>query len=236
MKRKMFLLGSLALMVAGSIFWSCQKDELIDSEELMLKKAVKSEFIFTSNKDANFCAGDDLELTLTGSGNKQIQMLVDGEWVQVAMVPHGDAPLVATLTNVAAGVYYFRHTSGTGFRNAAAIVISSCNGCEDLDVDLVCGEDGGPNVLTVTFTAGAAGDYVIQGGLNAKVEGDVISKTAEDKDAEEIGSFNQLHNGVVNSNANVIRWEGTLDECETVVITVEFSGKCEIGSWTAKID
>jgi hypothetical protein len=230
MKRKMFLLGSLALMVAGSIFWSCQKDELIDSEELMLKKAVKSEFIFTSNKDANFCAGDDLELTLTGSGNKQIQMLVDGEWVQVAMVPHGDAPLVATLTNVAAGVYYFRHTSGTGFRNAAAIVISSCNGCEDLDVDLVCGEDGGPNVLTVTFTAGAAGDYVIQGGLNAKVEGD-IEKTDAGK-----GEFNTTHPGVVNSNANVIRWEGTLDECETVVITVEFSGKCEIGSWTAQVE
>jgi hypothetical protein len=41
MKRKMFLLSALVLMVAGGIFWSCQKDEFVTNsgEGLMLKAA-----------------------------------------------------------------------------------------------------------------------------------------------------------------------------------------------------
>ena len=40
MKRKLFLLGALALLVAGGVFWSCQKDELMNFDEgVMLKLA-----------------------------------------------------------------------------------------------------------------------------------------------------------------------------------------------------
>ena len=40
MKKSLFLLGTLALIVAGGIFWSCQKDEITTNpdEGLMLKK------------------------------------------------------------------------------------------------------------------------------------------------------------------------------------------------------
>jgi hypothetical protein len=100
-------------------------------------------------------------------------------------------------------------------------------GCDDeLTPLLVCGP---PNTFTVTFKAGEAGDYVIQGGLNAKVDGDLVTWDATK------GDFNLGHQSVLNSNSNVIRWEGTLVECEEVTITVTFSGKCETGEWTAKL-
>jgi hypothetical protein len=49
MKRKMFFIGTMALMVASSIFWSCQKDDFeIDSENgLMLKSAQIAELNLT---------------------------------------------------------------------------------------------------------------------------------------------------------------------------------------------
>jgi hypothetical protein len=231
MKRNLFLLSTMALVITSAMFWSCQKEEMMNEDVMLKKGKVEAIYNFSTNV-SDVCAGGNLILTLTGSGNKQIQMLVNGEWVQVEMVPQGNEPLEATIEGIAAGAYYFRHTSNKGYNIVGPITISSCPGssCEDLEVELVCGEDGEPNVLTVTFTAGADGDYVIQGGLNAKVDGDLVSWDADK------GGFNLTHNGVTNSNANVIRWEGYLEACEVVVITVEFSGKCEIGNWTAEIE
>lgn len=42
MKRKMFLLSALALMVAGGVFWSCQKEEVLlnNADGLMLKSVI----------------------------------------------------------------------------------------------------------------------------------------------------------------------------------------------------
>ncbi len=39
MKRRLFLMGTLALIVTGGIFWSCQKEEIISDSESLLKKA-----------------------------------------------------------------------------------------------------------------------------------------------------------------------------------------------------
>lgn len=49
MKRKLFLIGTLALMVAGGIFWSCQKDETLTNPEegLMLKNGLIAELNLT---------------------------------------------------------------------------------------------------------------------------------------------------------------------------------------------
>ena len=43
MKRKLFLLGALALMVAGGVFWSCQKDDVLQIPDgVMLKSATSN--------------------------------------------------------------------------------------------------------------------------------------------------------------------------------------------------
>jgi hypothetical protein len=39
MKRKLFLLSAMALVITGAMFWSCQKEEMMNTEEGMLKNA-----------------------------------------------------------------------------------------------------------------------------------------------------------------------------------------------------
>lgn len=220
------------MVVAGAIFWSCQKDELLNPDDAMLKKGkVAATVVENPLTWTEVCAGEDLVLTLIGSGNRQIQHLVNDNWINEGNISNGDEPLIITIENISAGIHYFRYKIGSGgFTDLEPIVIPSCD-CQDLlKENLICGENGSPNKLTVTFTAGEAGEYVIQGGLNAKVDGTVVSMESNNN-----GSFNTEHSGVVNSNANVIRWEGTIEACKDVEIIVEFSGKCEIGDWTAKI-
>jgi hypothetical protein len=221
MRKLNFGLPFAALLVFGMVFTACQKDNV-------LTEASKQNRFFGVSGPLSWndaCAGDDLVLTLVGTGNKQIQQLIAGDWVQIAAVSGGSDPLVATLENVAAGTYEFRYKVGSGgFSASVFVVVENC--CQDaFTADLDC--SGDPKVLTVTFTAEEAGDYVIQGGLT---NGTTIESMVADQGFEMIAG----HPAVVNSNANVTRWEGSLDACETVTIIIEYTGGAGVGSWSAK--
>jgi hypothetical protein len=99
-----------------------------------------------------------------------------------------------------------------------------CDSCENsLEVDVVCGDT---TTASFTFTAEEAGDVVIQGGLT---NGTLILDANSN-----ILKRNTTHPSVNNSNANVTRWEGTVEACQVVTITIEFEGGNGIGDWTAK--
>ena len=193
-----------------------------------------------SGKVWNTLTTIEYEFVMTGYGNayqagdlqyydKDLE-----EWVNLGSLttgtPYGVSfPLAAGWSACDIISESFRQTGGGApvELNPIEYALIAPSGCEDeFDAELVC-DAGGNKTLTVTFTAENAGDYVIQGGLTN-------GTTIESMTADAGFTMNANHPGVVNSNANVTRWEGSLDECETVTIVIEFTGGNGVGSWSAK--
>jgi hypothetical protein len=96
MKRKLFLLCAMALVITGAMFWSCQKEELLNPEDgLMLKNGKKSE-VQVAKIDiqaellvtpVTICIEDEVTLTaqaLNGTtpvtgGKMSIEELIEGD-------------------------------------------------------------------------------------------------------------------------------------------------------------
>jgi len=153
--KKSFLTGLTALAAAAVVFVGCSKNELTPypvMDSVLSASEVPGEGSSGPLSWTGACAGEDLVLTLVGSGNKQIQQLIDGEWVQVAQVASGSAPLVGTVTNVQSGDYYFRYKVGSGgFSAAVAVTVVNCNCSESFSYSV----DGD----AVTFTYVPDEDY-----------------------------------------------------------------------------
>lgn len=100
------------------------------------------------------------------------------------------------------------------------------DGCEDEFSAILNCTNPAAKTLTVTFTAENAGDYVIQGGLtNGAIIGSAIAT------ADFIRNTSHQSAG---GPSSVTRWEGSLDECETVTVTITYSGGAGVGGWSAK--
>ena len=207
MKRKMFLLNALVIMFTDGIFWSCQNDEFVtDAENASMLKGGTVPLIWT-----DVCAdgSNDLVLTLSGTGNKQIQQYVSGGWVQFAQASGGTTPLVGTLQDVTAGTYTFRYkVGGGGYSENVVIVIEECctpgftyvdNGNGSYTFTLVPDEDVEDALLQFTFAQGVA-----VSGLNGFT-----------------------HNGNPNDPKSSV-WSATMDlnECETLTWTVTLTADC----------
>jgi len=95
-----------------------------------------------------------------------------------------------------------------------------------LSVDLSC--NGNNHTATFTFFAEEAGPIVIQGGLT--------NGSFNVSGSSNILTQNTTHPTTNRSRANVTRWEGYVEACEEVSITINFSGGNGIGSWTAQQD
>jgi hypothetical protein len=110
------------------------------------------------------------------------------------------------------------------------VSVVTCGSCEDFSAVLDCSSggdcDNATKTLTVTFTAGEEGDYVIQGGLTANA---TIHCAVADKDF----MLNTEHNSA-GGPSKVTRWEGSLGACETVTIEINYSGGNGVGGWSAK--
>ena len=218
------------LFILGIGFTSCSVESIDSTENLVvadLKGKVQSVATITPSSGV-LCAGEVLTFTLNVSTTKttQVQQLdAYGIWQQVFKSNDG-VPGSATFDIVLLEKDNLFRTviAGDGQNDAGSFFGVNCNTCDNsLEVDLVCGE---PNTLTVTFTAVEAGPIVIQGGLT---NGTTISNASSN-----VLTRNLTHNSVQNSNANVTRWEGDVDACEVVTITIEFTGGNGIGDWSAK--
>jgi hypothetical protein len=264
MKKFSMLLTLAAFIIGGTIFNSCQKEETQQTPEKKVENMLKAtepcvatfaasnaEIVYTNDYfNVTVTAWNDLNntyFTITRiGGNMTVRYASPGQELTqttAGTILEGGTTVTTTVANpIGWGcgdpvtISYYVSGLGGGSNNTfqSGVITFNlhclCVGCEDeLITELECGEAGDANEFKVTFKAGEAGDYVIQGGLNAKVDGELVSFEADK------GTFNQTHSSVSNSNANVIRWEGTLEECEEVTIVVTFTGKCETGTWTAKL-
>lgn len=135
MKRKLFLLGTLALILAGGTMWSCQKDDLMTSpEDGLVLKGGTIPFTWT-----DVCADQEISFTVAGSGQKQIRIWDEdeSEWIQLASSGNNSNPLTHT-TTLATGTYYFGYKLGNTFYPSPSapptdgfmIEIADC-GCEE---------------------------------------------------------------------------------------------------------
>ncbi|TVP46206.1 MAG: hypothetical protein EA341_14010 [Mongoliibacter sp.] len=175
-------------------------------------------------------------------GNARIDMKGPSDIDWVAKVAEGqpvDGVLTYTFTPTEIGDYQFRGTFNreplgggnfcgeniNGFTNTFTLNVIECLGCEDNFIaELDCTSE--EKTLTVIFTAENSGDYVIQGGLTASTEIIFSEATAD-------FTLNPNHPSA-GGPSNVTRWEGSLEECETVTITLKYIGGAGIGSWSAK--
>ncbi|MES2648250.1 MAG: hypothetical protein V4717_15340 [Bacteroidota bacterium] len=101
-------------------------------------------------------------------------------------------------------------------------LIGVCNPC----VNALTADYGCDGSVTFTFTATEAGPIVIQGGLTD----DAIISTA----SSNVLTRNLTHPAVINSSSSVTRWEGTVEACQVVTVTITFEGGNGIGAWSAK--
>ncbi len=176
MKRKLFILGAFALLLAGGSMWSCQKDDVMNSyeDDLMLKKA-KSSLASVGdelNWEGTVCAGEAHQFCLTfpqdtkGNGdpketNGQVQLLVEGDdpetedaveteyWIQIAH-GGGNTGFCFDYTFESAGTYDLRFKASSSKWSQTQVEVVNC-GCEEsFTYETIFNEDG--TEVEVTFT------------------------------------------------------------------------------------
>ncbi len=248
MKKFIYLL----ILVIG--FSGCSVDSL-DSEDQINSYDAKGDNGKPSADEISLefspneaCAGESVNYCLTfpqatnGGGNKSTNVLVDlkvegddpetsdeieNSYYVDIFRGQGDTYVCFDYTIEEEGVYEIRYkTAGNNGVEwiSDQIVVEDCSNCDNLLVaELTCGDT---SILEVSFVAEESGPIVIQGGLTSGTS--IIDAQSEALEQ------NLTHPGVVNSNANVTRWEGDVTACEEVTITIEFTGGNGIGDWTAK--
>lgn len=234
----------MILSIAGFVMAACSVDPIEKDELNSLDAKVKSSQSEAFIIPELLCAGEAAEFCLefpqdyAGPNTKETNVLVqrlllgdDPETPEVeteywALIFHESSNTEACFnyTFDTAGDYQLRYKIGSGGFTEVTATIVDCTDCSnELTADLTCGED---NLLTLSFTAEDAGWIVIQGGLNrnTKIEDKWSNILTENKD----------HPAVQNSKANVTRWEGYVESCEEVSITIQFEGVPYVDDWSAK--
>ena len=246
-------IGGFALLFA-ILFVGCQQEDQVSPDNKLTYRArpgsLPPDNCLPNNPTWTFndpCPGEDLTVTVcfnADCGQAQIQYeSAPGVWDQVASEnPLIGSCLTATITDAAAGTYNFRtayqssgndcnfcavHFAGAGEHENShnSTTVEVCDeGCDD-ELDLTCSDGGcGDHELTVTFTAGAAGTYTIQGGINASA---VICSESSSK-----GTLVPFGNP---NDASVRRLVVDLVECEEVTIVIGWTGGSNTGNWSSKI-
>lgn len=240
--KKLFYLVILGAGIIGCTTDSIESETLESYDAKLKAQEVENSM---SLEEAEICYGEtpvfELEFPQRLNGpneaDTRIKIQIEtypgsGEWEEFADLTYsgsGPEEYVYNKELLEEGTYSFRANflgSGDGPGHNVILDVVDCSECtNELTADLTCGE---LNTLNITFTAEEAGPVVIQGGLTS---GTVI-KSKESN----VLTANESHSGAVNSNANVTRWEGEVEACEEVTITIEFEGGNGIGDWTVERD
>lgn len=223
--RKFFTYSILSLMLAGGLFYSCQKDsaldEIQDTTELKSfdSKAAKASaaaiaesFIF----DINACVGVPHEFTISAAPNQNMQIqaeLTPGIWTQIGQIAKSTTSSATwEYTFAVPGTYNLRFKAGSGgFTAGFSITVSEC-GCEES-----FSYETSDN-LNVVFT------YTSEENLE-----DAIVKFTCPHVLPEYGFF--VNDGkfyTVNNNGNitVLTWTGDIAACQTISFDLTFNPDC----------
>lgn len=175
MKSKLFFMGALTVVMAGAIFWNCQKDEVLMNAEdgVMLKKgkvaATETADALTWTNDV--CEGVEHEFclefpqALKGNGapketNGLVQLLVEGDDPETEEVESeyyvrieggsGNTSYCFNYTFETAGTYSLRYKASSPDWSYTTVEVTNC-GCEEsFDYEVVYNDD--KTEATVTFT------------------------------------------------------------------------------------
>jgi hypothetical protein len=238
MKRKLFLLSAMALVITGAMFWSCQKEEMMNTEDVMLKKgkvaATSANFTYAGtaclNQEHTFnlWIGDE-----NGAPDITLQIKYGSEWtdlVKQASVSNSTNELKATLTQL--GSFNLRVVFKGKDYATGAITVENCVGCDDI-LELVsisaCGAE--TRNAEFKFVAGEDGAVKIQGGLTGGPHGatNVVSQV----------KVNGVPQGSLSLHSYpVYNWIGELTECDIVEIEISWNASTEeiIDDWTVERD
>jgi hypothetical protein len=223
----------VALFALGMTFMACNKDNALLEETKQTRFFAGDAYL---SYESPACVGDVVVFTLAGWTGTQTVTLqywdtAINDWAHFPGSPSNNAssPKSFEMTFAEAGNYQLRYNiaGGGNPKNITGnyILIENCGCVDAFAAVLDC--TGDTKVLTVTYSAEEAGDYVVQGGLTNGTT--IVSATS-------VGlTQNFDHPSLQNSNANVTRWEGYIGACETVTVTIEYTGGAGVGSWTAKL-
>ncbi len=205
--------------------------ESIDSTENLITADAKfrsQSAVTITAPEGVLCVGETymFSVDVNTTSNFQVQQLIGGVWTQVHLANQGQtgsAPFAVVLEE---GENSFRYTNQGSGSNwvvyPSTFTGTDCNTCEDsLEVDLECGET---NTATFTFTAEEAGSIVIQGGLTS---GTTITSSGSNV-------LTRVDHQSAGGPSNVTRWEGVVEACDEVTVTISFTGGNGIGDWSAK--
>ncbi|HKI89253.1 MAG TPA: hypothetical protein VKA38_09515 [Draconibacterium sp.] len=189
--KKLVYMAVVALIAAAGIFWSCQKEEVLNNPEngLMLKGAknkmeVTAELVVSPN--TTVCLNTPVTITakawndenIVSGGKIQIEELIDGNWVQV--VNYIDLPHFAeysfTPEEVGSRVFRAHYVGGSDFTNSddeKTLTFEEC-GCQ-FEGNLLSGE-----AISCDNTREAVYTFSSQMGVNSfKIQGGLTNFTGE---------------------------------------------------------
>ncbi len=249
MKRNFFLMGTLILFVVSGIFWSCQKEEIMNPEDGFMKKGkvVAMESTNDLTWEAGVCAGEEHQFCLefpqdylpngnTTNTNVNVQIWNpelgdEGDWEQIFQGNFGSGPQCFDYEFPEAGTYILQYKIGGGGFSEKSVEVKNCFCSYEMTGAVVC--DGFNRTATFTYTPEEDGWLKIQGGL---------TRWATNVEYEFSGYEN------LNSNASVGGWEGPVSACTeyTFIVNWEYvktNGQNErtsedgnvIGDWTAEL-
>lgn len=239
-------LFTFSVLFIALSFISCEKEEIQDDMSLDKRARINNVTTFGSifYSVNELCIGNSVTVTFDneqGQDHSNFQLHVwgpnDTDWVNVngALSAPSGGMVSYTFEPEFMGDYNFRGQwvrngnpidfpgESTGWiTSTQPLIVTGC--CSDnLVTDLDCGTT---KIFTLSFTAEEDGPIVVQGGLSNGTT--IVSKSSN------VLLENTNHPSVVNSNANVTRWEGNISACEEVTVTIEFTGGNGVGSWSAK--
>lgn len=246
MKSISILAISACILFATAI--SCHKEVPSD---INIEKSQAGDYIFYSQDEV--CLGNEVTVTFDNGynnncGNAQLQVSTDGgsSWIQVASGTPSNGQLVYSFLPNAAGSYLFRakwnatggpSCSNTGsnisFNSAtAAFPIVVVEDCCELGFSGEAISCDNTREAVYTFTADEAMEYI-------KIQGGLTNFTGADAEViVEGGSLNVSQWTPGGSSNRIIRLEGNVEACQTIVITIRWNstnGNSVItGNWSVK--
>ena len=183
--KKLIYMGALALIAAGGIFWSCQKDEFIIPEEGMtLKSSSKTEVKaeLTVSPGTTVCINTPVTLSMkawiteteeASSGKASIEELISGVWVKIADFVDLPSHVSYTFTPEEETVRTFRvhYVGGANYTNSddQKTVTAEICGCT-YEGNLLTGKaiscDETREAIYTFSSQYGSGPFKIQGGLS----------------------------------------------------------------------
>jgi hypothetical protein len=153
-KKTVFFIVVAAVLIAGAIYISCQKDSGITTPSevpTLVLNAPGGPHPSVENKDITWdepvCVGEPITFTLSWTGGDgieevQVQRLVGTDWIQIFQESQANSPQDYLYTFDVVGTENLRYKIGSGgFSNPVEVEVEQCGECETWQCETAYGGD-----------------------------------------------------------------------------------------------